>query len=50
MVRGFVRGLILDVELHKFCRVKLIVGLYSAAYEVKTAQLQNKELIALVRC
>ena len=43
MVRAFAKSILIDVELHQYCQIKLVAGLYSAAYEILRTIRGNKD-------
>ena len=34
-MRALARAVLVDVELHQYCRVKLVAALYAASYEIE---------------
>ena len=43
MVRTFAKSILIDVELHQYCQIKIVAGLYSAAYEILRSIRGNKD-------
>lgn len=42
MVRAVARAVLVDVELHQYCRVKLIAGLYAVCFEIEEKALSEE--------